>query len=315
MENKSPEKTISRRQFLTGGARLTATAAIMSMGGASLMARALSNLTEVDIPYTKLNNGTLMPRLGFGTHTLRGDTCIRCVSEAIDSGYRLIDTATIYGNEEFVGQGIKKSGFDRDKLFVTSKLWVDDAGYENTLKAFQVTLDKLQLDYLNLWLIHRPRGDVRGTWKAMEELYHAGKVKAIGLSNFAPKDIEDVLSYCTVKPVINQVENHAFFQQTDIAKSLKKNGIQMEGWSPFAQGRNGMFTNETIAAIAKKYNKTNAQVCLRWQFQHGLVIIPRTTQKAHMEENLQIFDFKLSGGDMKVMDSLNLDKTQFPEWE
>ncbi|KAF2330956.1 aldo/keto reductase [Flavobacterium nitrogenifigens] len=266
------------------------------------------------MPDVKLNNGLKMPILGFGTYGLSGEVCQKSVVEAISSGYRLIDTAKVYGNEVEVGKAIKQSGIDRKQLFVTSKLWVDDAGYENAKKGFEETLRKLQVDYLDLYLIHRPRGDVKGSWKAMEELYKAGKIKAIGISNFDPAQLADLLSYAEVKPAINQIETHAYFQQTNDYKVLKQGNIQMQAWAPFAEGRNGLFTNETLTQIAKKHNKTTAQVSLRWHFQRGIVAIPRSSQRAHILENLNIFDFKLDDADMKAIEKLDLNRTQFPEW-
>jgi 2,5-diketo-D-gluconate reductase A len=256
-----------------------------------------------------------MPMLGFGTNTLRDATGVQSVSDAILVGYRLIDTAYIYGNEESVGEGIKKSGINREELFVTSKLWVDDAGYENTKKAFQTSLDKLGMEYLDLYLIHRPRGDVKGTWKAMEALYEEGKIKAIGVSNFSPEQLEELMTYAKIKPMVNQIETHVFFQQGNSYDYLKKSGIQMEAWSPFAAGRNDVFNNQTLADIGNKYGKSNAQVSLRWHYQRGVVAIPRSRQKAHMIENLNIFDFELSESDMKAIAKLDLNITQFPEWE
>ncbi|UUF17005.1 aldo/keto reductase [Flavobacterium panici] len=267
-----------------------------------------------EITNVKLNNSVKMPILGFGTYGLRGEVCQQSVADALSVGYRLIDTAKIYGNEEAVGKGIKQSGINRKELFVTSKLWVDDAGYENAKKGFEETLTKLGLDYLDLYLIHRPRGDVKGSWKAMEELYKAGKIRAIGISNFDSNQLADLLSYAQVKPVINQIETHAYFQQGDAYNLLKKHNIQMEAWAPFAEGRNGLFTNEVFTQIAKKYNKTVAQVNLRWHYQRGIVAIPRSSQKAHIVENLDIFNFKLDKGDMSAIEKLDLNKTQFPEW-
>jgi 2,5-diketo-D-gluconate reductase A len=269
---------------------------------------------NISIPTVSLNNGVKMPILGFGTNTLRGDVGVRCVSDAISEGYRLIDTAHIYGNEEAVGEGIKTSGIDRKELFITSKLWVDDAGYEGTKKAFETSLKKLGSDYLDLYLIHRPRGDVKGSWKAMEELYEAGKIKAIGVSNFLPEQLDELNSYAKVEPVINQIETHVFFQEKISYPYLKKSNTQIEAWSPFAAGRNNIFSNPTLATIGKKYNKTIAQVCLRWHYQRGVVAIPRSSQKAHMIENLNIFDFELSDEDMKTITTLDLNRTQFPEW-
>ena len=255
-----------------------------------------------------------MPMLGFGTNTLNDAVCERCVADAISVGYRLIDTAKVYGNEEFVGAGIKKSGFKREELFITSKLWVDDSGYENAKKAFETTLNKLGLEYLDLYLIHRPRGDVKGSWKAMEELHEKGKIKAIGVSNFETEQLADLMAYAKIKPAINQIETHVFFQEHKLYEALKNDKVQMEAWSPFAAGRNGIFTNQTLADIGKKYTKSIAQVCLRWHYQRGIVAIPRSTQKAHMIENLDIFDFELNQSDMQTIARLDLNRTQFPEW-
>jgi len=304
---------IKRREFLQRSAILSAGTMLLGTGASRLLGAPGSYRPEIET--TTLNNGVEMPVLGFGTLYLTGELGVSCVAEAIAAGYRLIDTATVYGNEESVGAGIKKSGIERKKLFVTSKIWVDDSGYEKAKTAFQVSLDKLGLDYLDLYLIHRPRGDVRGSWKAMEELYRNGKIKAIGLSNFEANHLEELMSYATVTPAVNQVESHAFFQQEPAHEMNRKYDIQMEAWSPLAQGRNGHFTNETLAAIGRKYGKTNAQVSLRWHYQRGIVAIPRTSQKGHMVENLDIFDFELEDADMKTISSLDLNKTQFPEWE
>jgi len=252
--------------------------------------------------------------VGFGTNTLNGDICVQSVSDAISVGYRLIDTAKVYGNEEFVGAGIKKSGIKREELLITSKLWVDDSGYENAKKAFQTTIDKLGVEYLDLYLIHRPRGDVKGSWKAMEELNKEGKIRVIGVSNFEPEQLDDLMAGAKIKPAINQIETHVFFQEHKLYDALKKVKVQMEAWSPFAAGRNGIFSNETLAGIGKKHNKSIAQVCLRWHHQRGVVVIPRSTQKAHMIENLNIFDFELDKSDMQTIATLDLNKTQFPEW-
>lgn len=308
------KQSISRRGFLQTGGKLAAAALLM--GPASrIFGIEKSPSNETSIGTVTLNNGVKMPVLGFGTLYLNDELGVQSVADAISLGYRLIDTATIYGNEEAVGAGIKKSGVKREELFVTSKLWVDDSGYEKGKKAFQTSLDKLGLEYLDLYLIHRPRGDVKGSWKAMEELYKEGRIRAIGISNFEAHQIDELLSYATVKPAVNQIETHAFFQQEKARKELLNYGIQMEAWSPFAQGRNGMFTNETIAAIAKKHNKTNAQVCLRWHYQRGIVAIPRSSQHAHRAENLNIFDFELDEKEMNTIAGLDLNITRFPEWE
>ncbi|MFC2089995.1 aldo/keto reductase [Bacteroidota bacterium] len=314
MKIKNKKEGIQRREFLQT-ATIAAGAIFSGLGRAELFGAVHSGKAGTAIETITLNNGIKMPILGFGTLYLNEDIGIRCVSDAISLGYRLIDTATIYGNEESVGAGIKKSGINREELFVTSKLWVDDSGYEKAKIAFQTSLDKLGLDYLDLYLIHRPRGDVKGSWQAMEDLYKEGKIRAIGVSNFEENHLEELMSYAKVKPAVNQIETHAFFQQVNAKKTLKKYDIQWEAWSPFAQGRNGLFTNETLAAIGKKYNKTNAQVELRWHYQRGIVSIPRTSQKAHMIENLNIFDFELDKSDMKTIASLDLNSTQFPEWE
>ena len=305
---------IKRREFLQGGAVLTASAILSPFGGYTLFGAPNPTLAESVVPTVTLNNGLAMPMLGFGTSGLNGTTAVRCVSEAISVGNRLIDTANIYGNEEAVGTGIKKSGIAREELFITSKLWVSDMGYESTKKAFQTSLDKLGTEYLDLYLIHRPRGDVKGSWKAMEELYTAGKIKAIGLSNFLEDQLVNLLAYAKVKPTVNQIETHVFFQQHKAQKVLKQHGVQMEAWSPFARGRNNIFTNATVAAIGATYNKSNAQVCLRWLYQRGIVAIPRSSQKAHMIENLDIFDFELNASDMQAIAKLDLNTTQFPEW-
>ncbi|MDR1201350.1 MAG: aldo/keto reductase [Tannerellaceae bacterium] len=258
-----------------------------------------------------------MPILGFGTLSLNGATGENSVAEAISLGYRLLDTATTYGNEESVGKGIKKSGIDREELFITTKLWVDDMGYEKAKKAFDVSLKKLDVDYVDLYLIHRPRPreDIKGSWKAMEELYKAGKIKAIGVSNFDSEQLEELLSYAEIKPAVNQIETHTFFHQFETQELLQKMGIQMEAWSPLAGGRNDIFSNPVLATIGKKHNKSNAQVALRWIIQRGIITIPRTSDKEYMLENLNIFDFELDNDDLKQIATLNLNTTQFPEWE
>lgn len=311
---KNQINLVKRRKFLKDSARFAAATIFLGIGGVKLYG-AISNQNITSVPSITLNNGLTMPIIGFGTNTLNGQTGVRCVSEAISVGYRLIDTAHIYGNEESVGDGIKKSGIEREELFITSKLWVDDFGYETTKKAFYTSLNKLGIEYLDLYLIHRPRGDVKGSWKAMEELYKEGKIRAIGVSNFDPKQFDDLMLDAKIKPAINQIETHVFFQQHNSYKDLKENEVQMEAWSPFAAGRNQIFKNQTIAKIGKKYDKSNAQVCLRWHYQRGIVAIPRSSQKAHMIENLDIFNFELSETDMHTIATLDLNTTQFPEWE
>ncbi len=315
MEKKNKPNGLKRRKFLQKTSALAATAIFLPVEAFDLFSLHKAIIQTNSIPAVTLNNGIKMPILGFGTNTLKGAICVQAVSDAISVGYRLIDTAHIYGNEESVGAGIKQSGIHREALFITSKLWVDDAGYESSKKAFQTSLDKLGLEYLDLYLIHRPRGDVKGTWKAMEELYEEGKIKAIGVSNFNLEQLEELISYAKIKPVVNQIETHVFFQQGEAYEYLKNSGIQMEAWSPFAAGRNDIFNNETLADIGKKYGKSNAQVSLRWHYQRGIVAIPRSKQKSHMIENLDIFDFELSKSDMEAIAKLDLNTTQFPEWE
>ncbi len=312
MENFSKVK---RREFLKRSTMFAAGTMLLGFGGSKIYGAFKFIEIENSIPIVTLSNNIKMPMLGFGTNTLMGPVCIQSVSDAISVGYRLIDTANIYGNEEFVGKGIKQSGMNREELFITSKLWVDDAGYESTKKAFQISLDKLGVEYLDLYLIHRPRGDVKGSWKAMEELYHEGKIRAIGVSNFDPNQLDDLMSYATVKPVINQIETNVFCQQHSSYEFLKNENIQMEAWSPFAAGRNDIFNNETLKEIGKKHQKSVAQVCLRWLFQRGIIAIPRSSQKTHMIENLNIFDFELSETDIKTIRAQDLNTTQFPEWE
>lgn len=266
------------------------------------------------IPKVMLNNGYKMPILGFGTLYLRDSIGEVSVAEAIAAGYRLLDTGKIYENEEAVGKGIKRSGIDRKELFVTTKIWVSDMGYESAKKAFDQSMNKLGLDYVDLYLIHRPRGDIKGTWRAMEELYEAGKIKAIGVSNFEPEQLAELIAYAKIKPAVNQIEMNPFFQQDEALDAMQKLGVQTEAWSPFAQGRNNLFANETLAAIGKKHKKSIAQVTLRWLIQRGVVAIPRTDDKGQMIENINIFDFELDASDMQQISTLDLNTSQFPEW-
>jgi 2,5-diketo-D-gluconate reductase A len=267
------------------------------------------------IPTIILNNGVEMPALGFGTLYLKGPEGANNVAQAIALGYRLLDTATIYGNEEAVGKGIKESGIDRKKLFISTKLWVSDMGYEGTKKALERSLQKLGVDYVDMYLIHRPHGDVPGSWKAMEELYKAGKIRAIGVSNFDPAQLADLVAKSEIKPAVNQIELNPYFQQPELQKSIETLGVKVEGWSPFAEGRNGLFTNSVLVEIGKKYNKTPAQVTLRWLIQRGIVVIPRTSNQEHMKENLAVFDFKLADEDMQQIAALDKKTSQFPEWK
>jgi 2,5-diketo-D-gluconate reductase A len=307
IHSEKPAGAISRRAVLQGGALLATAFAFDRMGWAGAKG-------NVRIPQVRLNNGVMMPALGFGTYSLRGDLCTESVADAIAAGYRLIDTAKVYENEEAVGAGIKKSGVDRKSLFVTSKIWVDDSGYEPAKRAFQTTLDKLQLEYLDLYLIHRPRGDVQGSWRAMEELNAAGKIRAIGVSNFDPIQMTGLIAGTKTKPAINQVETHPFFQEKAELASLRTAGVQMEAWAPFAEGRNGLFTNPVLEQIGKKHRKTVAQTVLRWHHQRGVIAIPRSSNPEHRRENLAIFDFSLDADDMRKIAALDTDRSLFPEW-
>lgn len=261
---------------------------------------------DATVPKVKLNNGVEMPILGFGVFQVPDpNECERSVYEAIQTGYRLIDTAASYLNEEAVGKAIKRSGVPREELFITTKLWVQDAGYENTKKAFERSLKKLQLDYLDLYLIHQPYSDVHGSWRAMEELYQEGRTRAIGVSNFHPDRVVDLIAFNKIVPAVNQIETHPFHQQIDTQKFLQENGIQHESWGPFAEGKNNLFKNELLASIGRRYNKTIAQVVLRWLTQRGVVAIPKSVRKERMEENFDIFDFRLSDADMQAIQTLD----------
>lgn len=259
-----------------------------------------------------LNNGVEMPILGFGVFQIADlEECERSVYEAIRAGYRLIDTAAAYQNEEAVGTAIQKSGVPREEIFVTTKLWIQDTGYENTKKAFERSLKRLHLDYLDLYLIHQPYGDVYGSWRAMEELYREGKIRAIGVSNFQPDRLMDLLVHNEVIPAVNQIETHPFNQQIETQKFLQENKVQIESWGPFAEGKNNIFKNELLLAIAEKYKKTVAQVILRWLTQRGVVVIPKSVRQERIVENFNIFDFELSPKDMDAIISLDTRVTSF----
>ncbi|MDM5213251.1 aldo/keto reductase [Peribacillus sp. NJ4] len=259
-----------------------------------------------------LNNGVEMPILGFGVFQIQDENeCEQSVYDAIMAGYRLIDTAASYLNEEAVGRAIKRSGVPREELFITTKLWVQDAGYESTKNAFTKSLKRLQLDYLDLYLIHQPFGDVFGSWRAMEELYSEGKIRAIGVSNFQMDRLVDLIVHNEVIPAVNQVETHVFNQQIESAKHMKENNVQVESWGPFAEGKNNMFQNEILVSIAEKYNKTVAQVILRWLTQRGVVAIPKSVRKERIIENFKIFDFELGQEDMEKIATLDTKKSLF----
>jgi len=259
-----------------------------------------------------LNNGVEIPILGFGVFQVTdADVCERSVYEAIQAGYRLIDTAASYLNEEAVGRAIKSSGVARAELFVTTKLWIQDAGYERAKKAFEKSLHRLQLDYLDLYLIHQPYGDVYGSWRAMEELNREGRIRAIGVSNFQPDRVMDLIIHNEMVPAINQIETHPFNQQIETQKFLQANNVQIESWGPFAEGKNNIFQNELLLSIAGKYQKTVAQVILRWLTQRGVVVIPKSVRKERIVENFNIFDFELGSEDMEAIISLDTKVSSF----
>jgi len=259
-----------------------------------------------------LNNGLEMPILGFGVFQIPDPTeCERCVIDAINTGYRLIDTAVSYMNESAVGHGIKNCGIDRKELFITTKLWVQDHGYDNTKKSFQQSLDRLQLDYLDLYLIHQPYGDIHGSWRAMEELYEAGKIKAIGVANFQMDRLMDLIAFNKIPPAINQIETHPFNQQIESQNFLTENNVQIEGWGPFAEGKNNIFQNEVLVSIADKYNRSVAQIILRWLTQRGVVVIPKSVRKERMEENFNVFDFALNADEIEKIKSLDTKTSLF----
>ena len=259
-----------------------------------------------------LNNGVEIPMLGFGVFQIAdADVCERCVYDALGAGYRLIDTAASYGNEEAVGKAIKRSGVTRDELFVTTKLWVQDAGYERAKNAFERSLQRLQLEYLDLYLIHQPYGDVYGAWRAMEALYREGRIRAIGVSNFQPDRLIDLIIHNDVVPAVNQLETNPFNQQIETQKFLQENNVQLESWGPFAEGKNDIFNNELLRSIAAKYRKTVAQVILRWLIQRGVVAIPKSVRKERIIENFTIFDFELSPEDMDAIVTLDTKKSVF----
>lgn len=259
-----------------------------------------------------LSEGVEMPILGFGVFQITDQNeCEQSVYDAITAGYRLIDTAASYLNEGAVGRAIKRSVVAREELFITTKLWVQDTGYERTKRAFEKSLERLQLDYLDLYLIHQPFGDVHGSWRAMEELKREGKIRAIGVSNFHPDRLIDLIVHNEVAPAVNQVETHPFNQQIENAKFMKENQVQIQSWAPFAEGKNNLFHNEVLLSIAEKYNKSVAQVVLRWLTQRDIVVIPKSIRKERMIENFNIFDFELRLEDMELISTLDTEKSLF----
>ena len=261
--------------------------------------------------YVKLNNGIEMPILGYGVYQVTPEECERCVSDAISVGYRLIDTAQAYGNEEGVGNAIRKSNIPHKDLFITTKVWISNAGYEKAKASIEESLQKLQTDYIDLLLIHQPFNDYYGTYRAMEEANKTGKVRAIGVSNFYPDRFVDLAEFCEIKPAVNQMETHVFNQQRKLQEVMQEYGTELMAWGPFAEGRNDFFTNGTLAAIGVKYGKSVAQVALRFLIQRGIVVIPKSTHKERMIENFNVFDFSLTEREMTVIAALDNEKSLF----
>ena len=269
-------------------------------------------MTDVNVPTVKLNNGVEMPTLGFGVFQIPDlSQAEQAVTAALDSGYRLIDTAAAYQNEEAVGKAIKNSSIKREDIFVTSKLWVSDFNYQRAKAGIDASLQKLGLDYMDLYLLHQPYGDTMGAWRALEEAQKEGKIRAIGVSNFYADQLKDLELTMPVKPAVNQIEVIPWYQQTREVKFAQGEGIRVEAWAPFAEGKHNIFTNVTIAAIAAKYGKSNGQVILRWLLQRGITVIPKSVHQKRMAENIDVFDFELSDDDMKAMAALDKGESQF----
>ena len=261
--------------------------------------------------YVTLANGVKMPQLGYGVYQVTKDECERCVADALSVGYRHIDTAQSYFNEEEVGNAIKKSGIPRNELFITTKVWIEHYGYEECRKSVLESLRKLQLDYIDLVLLHQPFSDYYGAWRALEELYAEGKLRAIGVSNFLPGRLVDLCSFARIRPMVNQVETHPHNQQKVAHEWMTKYGVQHEAWAPFGEGRGGLFTDPVLEEIGKKYGKTTAQVMLRWHLQRGIVVIPKSTHIERMAENFNVFDFTLSDEDMQEIAALDKEQSSF----
>ncbi len=261
--------------------------------------------------YITLSNGVKMPQLGYGVYQVTQDECERCVLDALSVGYRSLDTAQSYFNEEQVGAAIEKSGIDRKEIFLTSKVWIEHFGYEECKKSVLESMEKLRTDYLDLMLLHQPFGDTYGAWRALEELYAAGKLRAIGISNHYVDRMVEFANFVQVKPMVNQMEVHPFCQQKELKEWADKYDIRLEAWAPFGEGRNGLFENEILTEIGRKYGKTAAQVMLRWHIQRGVIVIPKSTHKERMAENFNIFDFTLSAEDMAAIAAMDTKKSAF----
>ncbi|MGN1348529.1 MAG: aldo/keto reductase [Acutalibacteraceae bacterium] len=261
--------------------------------------------------YVTLSNGVKMPQLGYGVYQVTKDECERCVLDALNAGYRAIDTAQSYFNEEEVGSAIQKSGVPRNEIFLTSKVWIEHYGYEECKKSVLDSMRKLKTDYIDLMLLHQPFGDYYGAWRALEELYEDGKLRAVGISNFYPDRMVDIASFSRIKPMVNQIEIHPHNQQKTAEEWNKKYGLQLEAWAPFGEGRGGMFDLPELKAIGEKYGKTVAQVILRWHLQRGIVVIPKSTHIERMKENLNVFDFELTDEDMAEIARLDKNISSF----
>ena len=275
----------------------------------------MNTRTQPRTPFVTLNNGINMPAIGFGVFQIPAEQTEQAVYDALKIGYRLIDTASSYQNEAAVGRAIKRSGIPREELFVTSKIWVADVNYEGAKKAYQRSLEKLQLDALDLYLLHQPYNDIFGAWRALEELYEAGQIKAIGVSNFPSARLVDFILNNRIVPMVNQIEIHPFNQQVEAIKVMQEYKVRAEGWAPFAEGKQNLFANEILAEIAKQYRKTVGQVVLRWNVQRGIVVIPKSVRKERMTENFNIFDFELSDEDMEKIKTLDENKGLFVNHE
>ncbi len=261
--------------------------------------------------YVTLTNGIKMPIIGYGVYQVSKDECERCVLDALEVGYRLIDTAQAYFNEEEVGRAIKKSGIKREDLFITSKVWIEHYGYEECKKSVEESLKKLGLEYIDLMLLHQPFGDYYGAWRALEEMYEAGKIKAIGVSNFYPDRLVDICSFARIKPMVNQIETHPLFQRDIDNEWMRKYNVQHGAWASFGEGRDGLFTNPTLEKIGNKYGKTPAQVMLRWAIQRDIIVLPKSTHKDRMIQNFNVFDFELSLDDMNEIKKLDTNTSCF----
>ncbi len=261
--------------------------------------------------YITLNNGVKMPQLGYGVYQVTKEECERCVLDALQVGYRSIDTAQSYFNEEEVGSALQKSGIPRKEIFLTTKVWIEHYGYEQAKASVMESMNKLQTDYLDLCLLHQPFSDYYGAWRALEELYREGKIRAIGVSNFYPDRLVDLASFADISPMVNQVETHPFNQQKTAKEYMDKYGVQIEAWAPFGEGRGGLFENEILKTIGAKYGKTSAQVMLRWHLQRGVIVIPKSVHIERMKENLDVFDFTLSDEDMKMISDMDKGESSF----